>query len=95
MQCISVGDGFVIAGGGGMVVLEELEHALARGAKVRFLHLFSVSPGGRCGKVNHAFVVPYMLSQQRFNLIPAFVVNARKVQCTYTSIGRQREEGRV
>ena len=27
-------DGFVIAGGGGMVVLEEREHALARGAKI-------------------------------------------------------------
>jgi 3-oxoacyl-[acyl-carrier-protein] synthase I len=27
-------DGFVIAGGGGLVVLEELEHALARGAKI-------------------------------------------------------------
>ena len=27
-------DGFVIAGGGGMVVLEELEHALARGANI-------------------------------------------------------------
>lgn len=27
-------DGFVIAGGGGMVVLEELNHALARGAKI-------------------------------------------------------------
>ncbi|BCS45303.1 MULTISPECIES: beta-ketoacyl-ACP synthase I [Pseudomonas] len=27
-------DGFVIAGGGGMVVVEELEHALARGAKI-------------------------------------------------------------
>jgi 3-oxoacyl-[acyl-carrier-protein] synthase-1 len=27
-------DGFVIAGGGGMVVLEELEHARARGAKI-------------------------------------------------------------
>lgn len=27
-------DGFVIAGGGGMVVLEELGHALARGAKI-------------------------------------------------------------
>ncbi|MGB9670451.1 MAG: beta-ketoacyl-ACP synthase I [Halothiobacillaceae bacterium] len=27
-------DGFVISGGGGMVVLEELEHALARGAKI-------------------------------------------------------------
>ncbi len=27
-------DGFVIAGGGGMVVLEELSHALARGAKI-------------------------------------------------------------
>ncbi|MBL9063747.1 beta-ketoacyl-ACP synthase I [Tabrizicola sp.] len=27
-------DGFVIAGGGGIVVLEELEHALARGAKI-------------------------------------------------------------
>jgi len=27
-------DGFVIAGGGGMVVLEALEHALARGAKI-------------------------------------------------------------
>jgi hypothetical protein len=29
------GDGFVIAGGGGIVILEELNHALARGAKVR------------------------------------------------------------
>ena len=27
-------DGFVIAGGGGIVVLEELEHAKARGAKI-------------------------------------------------------------
>ena len=27
-------DGFVIAGGGGMVVVEELEHALARGAQI-------------------------------------------------------------
>lgn len=27
-------DGFVIAGGGGMVVVEELEHALARGAHI-------------------------------------------------------------
>jgi 3-oxoacyl-[acyl-carrier-protein] synthase-1 len=27
-------DGFVIAGGGGTVVLEELDHALARGAKI-------------------------------------------------------------
>ncbi|MBT8098870.1 MAG: beta-ketoacyl-ACP synthase I, partial [Gammaproteobacteria bacterium] len=27
-------DGFVIAGGGGMVVIEELEHAKARGAKI-------------------------------------------------------------
>ena len=27
-------DGFVIAGGGGLVVLEELEHAKARGAKI-------------------------------------------------------------
>ncbi len=27
-------DGFVIAGGGGMVVVEELEHAIARGAKI-------------------------------------------------------------
>ena len=27
-------DGFVIAGGGGLIVLEELEHAKARGAKI-------------------------------------------------------------
>ena len=27
-------DGFVIAGGGGMVVLEDMEHAIARGAKI-------------------------------------------------------------
>ena len=27
-------DGFVIAGGGGMVVLEDMDHALTRGAKI-------------------------------------------------------------
>jgi 3-oxoacyl-[acyl-carrier-protein] synthase-1 len=27
-------DGFIIAGGGGLIVIEELEHALARGAKI-------------------------------------------------------------
>jgi len=27
-------DGFVIAGGGGMIVLEDMDHALARGAKI-------------------------------------------------------------
>ena len=30
----ATGDGFVIAGGGGMLVIEELEHAKARGAKI-------------------------------------------------------------
>ena len=31
---VALRDGFVIAGGGGMVVVEELEHALARGAHI-------------------------------------------------------------
>ena len=41
-------DGFVIAGGGGMVVVEELEHALARGA-----HIYAPSGEGavRCMKM--------------------------------------------
>ena len=34
LDCDVDRDGFVIAGGGGMVVVEELEHALARGAKI-------------------------------------------------------------
>ena len=40
-------DGFVIAGGGGMVILEELEHAKARGAKIyaEFVGFGSTSDG--------------------------------------------------
>ena len=48
-------DGFVIAGGGGMVVVEELEHALARGAHIYADGADMVAPSGegavRCMKM--------------------------------------------
>lgn len=46
-------DGFVIAGGGGMLVLEELEHALARGA-----HIYAELVGYGATSDGHDMVAP-------------------------------------
>ncbi|WP_299865222.1 beta-ketoacyl-ACP synthase I [uncultured Roseobacter sp.] len=46
-------DGFVISGGGGMVVLEELEHALARGA-----HIYAEVTGYAATSDGHDMVAP-------------------------------------
>ncbi|WP_028117498.1 beta-ketoacyl-ACP synthase I [Ferrimonas senticii] len=46
-------DGFVISGGGGMVVVEELEHALARGA-----HIYAEIVGYGANSDGHDMVAP-------------------------------------
>lgn len=67
-------DGFVIAGGGGMVVLEELEHALARGAKI-----YGEVTGYGATSDGHDMVAPSGEGGERSMRLAAATLGDRKV----------------
>jgi len=68
-------DGFVIAGGGGMVVVEELEHAKARGAKI-----YAEVTGYGASSDGHDMVAPSGEGGERaMNLAMSTIPEGRKV----------------
>ncbi len=67
-------DGFVIAGGGGMVVLEELEHAKARGAKI-----YAEVTGYGATSDGHDMVAPSGEGGERSMRLAISTLNGRKV----------------
>ncbi len=68
-------DGFVIAGGGGVVVLEELEHALARGAKI-----YAEVTGYGATSDGHDMVAPSGEGGERSMKLALSTIGDRKVQ---------------
>ncbi len=67
-------DGFVIGGGGGMVVLEELEHAKARGAKI-----YAEVTGYGATSDGHDMVAPSGEGGERSMRLAAATLGDRKV----------------
>ncbi len=67
-------DGFVIAGGGGVVVLEELEHALARGAKI-----YAEVTGYGATSDGHDMVAPSGEGAERCMRLATSTIGDRKV----------------
>lgn len=67
-------DGFVIGGGGGMVVLEELEHAKARGAKI-----YAEVTGYGATSDGHDMVAPSGEGGERSMKLAASTLGDRKV----------------
>ncbi len=67
-------DGFVIAGGGGMVVLEELEHARARGAKI-----YAEVTGYGATSDGHDMVAPSGEGGERSMRLAISTIGERKV----------------
>ncbi len=67
-------DGFVIAGGGGVVVLEELEHALARGAKI-----YAEVTGYGATSDGHDMVAPSGEGAERSMQLALSTIGDRKV----------------
>ncbi len=67
-------DGFVIAGGGGVVVLEELEHALARGAKI-----YAEVTGYGATSDGHDMVAPSGEGAERCMKLALSTIGNRKV----------------
>lgn len=67
-------DGFVIAGGGGVVVLEELEHALARGAKI-----YAEVTGYGATSDGHDMVAPGGSGRERAMRLALGTIGDRKV----------------
>ena len=87
-------DGFVIAGGGGMMVVEELEHALARGA-----HIYAEIVGYGATSDGYDMVAPsgegaIRCMQQALSTVdsPIDYINAHG---TSTPVGDMRELGAV
>lgn len=67
-------DGFVISGGGAVVVLEELEHALARGAKI-----YAEVTGYAASSDGHDMVAPSGEGAERCMNLAKSMLNGRKV----------------
>jgi len=67
-------DGFVIAGGGGVVVLEELDHALARGAKI-----YAEVTGYGATSDGHDMVAPSGEGGERSMKLAVSTIGERKV----------------
>ena len=67
-------DGFVIAGGGGLVVLEELEHAKARGAKI-----YAEVTGYGATSDGHDMVAPSGEGAERCMQLALSTIGERKV----------------
>jgi len=67
-------DGFVISGGGGVVVLEELEHALARGAKI-----YAEVTGYGATSDGHDMVAPSGEGAERSMQLAMSTIGDRKV----------------
>ncbi len=67
-------DGFVIAGGGGLLVLEELEHALARGAKI-----YAEVTGYGATSDGHDMVAPSGEGAERSMKLALATIGDRKV----------------
>ena len=88
-------DGFVIAGGAGMVVLEELEHAKARGAKI-----YAELIGYAANSDGYDMVAPSGEGAERCMKLAMATIGGRKIDYlnphgTSTPVGDSKEMGAV